>query len=108
METNMRLDLYKAAAPGGAVEVRRGDDSAVVVAEITDHGAPFDLEGWTAKFEAVTDSGESVRAACQTDGGRVRFAIPPFSKSGRSKAAYVRLEKDGAVVTTNDMEVMVL
>lgn len=62
----------------------------------------------TAKFEAVTDSGENVRAACRTDGGRVRFAIPPFSKSGRSKAAYVRLEKDGAVVTTNDMEVMVL
>lgn len=111
-----KLDLLKRRGRAGAVEpvtLRCGEMGQRVSATITNDGEAFDLTGYTASFRARAADGNLVEIAARIDDaaqGVASFAVTQelTAEPGEVASAHFRIVKEGEVLTTDTLPVIVL
>lgn len=101
----MILDFDKSMPPAGPLYVRVGESGRRVSAQIVDQGVPVDLSGASTTFHVAWRDG-AASAACEVDGDVVSWRMPKAPSLGRALSAYVEVELDGVLATTQEIEVL--
>lgn len=109
---NLTMDLHKCgASPVELITVRVGDSGEVLHVDVLRDGEPADLEGCTARFEAVRPDRALVLQEMEVSGSSAEVTVDPaaWGMPGLLRAAYVRVfGPDGSSESVRDISVNVL
>lgn len=93
---SISLDIKKPKAQLAPVNMKMGDkESCIVVADITQNGAPYSLTGYTAYFQCKTPNNFMVEKRATISGNTLTCTLPPETAQvkGKIKEAYFALFK---------------
>lgn len=113
IEIKMALDLNKRPANFDPVEIRQGEENAVVIrAEIYDGGYAVDLSQYEVLFECTHPGGapHSDNDQLSVSGNVITYTVSELvgSEPGMISNAYFALKADGVYATTQTFPVRVL